>query len=320
MKTIFRNFLLVSGICLAVAALASYWPKVAPLLANVDLGVLGAVAAGLLIYQLINAGVWSQVLAALGKPTPFVQTSRVWLRSEALRWLPGGIWGYGSRVVSSQKLGVDRSRASASLVLELGLTNLAWGATALLLLASPMALDGLAILSQEMSSDLIPMVLICAWMGPFGGFFLTVRFPGPGRWLFRQINSRVPLKEVRPMMVFRALLSYIALCTFNGVIFWQMTNIVPGLEVDMLSAIGIAGAAWLAGFWAIGVPGGIGVREAALAAMLSYYGSIEAGIAVAVLWRALQMVVEIVALGIATVPMTGKTPAAPSKSLKAVNF
>lgn len=320
MKTIFRNFLLVSGICLAVAALASYWPKVAPLLANVNLGVLGAVAAGLLIYQLINAGVWSQVLAALGRPTPFGQTSRVWLRSEALRWLPGGIWGYGSRVVSAQKLGVDRIRASASLVLELGLTNLAWGATALLLLASPMALDGLELVSQKLSSEWLSRILICGWMSGFGVLFLLARFPGPGCWLLKQIDTRIPLKEVRPMVAVRALLAYVALCAFNGIIFWQMTKVVPGLEVDLFSSIGIAGAAWLAGFWAIGVPGGIGVREAALAAMLSYYGSIEAGIAVAVLWRALQMVVEIVALGLATVPTSKKISEAPFRSLRSLNF
>ncbi|YCM42716.1 lysylphosphatidylglycerol synthase domain-containing protein [Verrucomicrobiaceae bacterium 227] len=316
MKTIFRNFLLVSGISLAVAALASYWPNVVPLLAHVDPGVLGAVAAGLLIYQLINAGVWSQVLAALGKPTPFGQTSRVWLRSEALRWLPGGIWGYGSRVVSAKRLGVDRTRASASLVLELGLTNLAWGATTLLLLASPMAWDGLELLSQKWASGSIPMILVYGVVAILGGLAL-LHFSGLCRRLFTLIEARIPLEEVRPMMASRALLSYIALCSCNGVIFWQMTKIVPGLEVDLLSAIGITGAAWLAGFWAIGVPGGIGVREAALAAMLSYYGSVEAGIAVAVLWRALQMVVEIVALGLSTVPMTGKASEAPLKSCKA---
>lgn len=315
MKTILRNFLLVSGICLAVAALASYWPKVAPLLGNVDPGRLGAVAAGLLIYQLINAGVWSQVLAALGRATPFAQTSRVWLRSEALRWLPGGIWGYGSRIVSARKLGVDRTRASASLVLELALTNLAWGATALLLLASPMALDGFALLSSKVSLSLFIGFASASIVA-----ILIAHFSGLGRWFLKQVNARIPLAEVRPAMAFRALLSYLALCAFNGFIFWQMTRVIPGLEVDLLSAIGIAGAAWLAGFWAIGVPGGIGVREAAITAMLTYYGSIEAGIAVAVMWRALQMFVEIVALGIATLPAPRRSSKSAHHSLRVLNF
>ncbi|MFT6178355.1 MAG: uncharacterized membrane protein YidH (DUF202 family) [Akkermansiaceae bacterium] len=315
MKTIFCNFLLVSGISLAAAALTSYWPKVAPLLANLDFRILGAVAVGLLIYQLINAGVWSQVLAALGRPTPFGQTARVWLRSEALRWLPGGIWGYGSRVVSASKLGVARTRASASLVLELGLTNLAWGATALFLLASPMALDGFALLNSKVSipviAGLAAAAIIIAVIAYFSGF---------GRWFIDQVNSRIPLKEVRPAMTFCALLSYIALCLFNGFIFWQITGVIPGLEVDLFSAVGIAGASWLAGFWAIGVPGGIGVREAAIAAMLSYYGSIEAGIAVAVIWRALQMFVEIVALGLATLPIPQRISKSSFRSLRALNF
>ncbi|NNM30991.1 MAG: hypothetical protein HKO57_15840, partial [Akkermansiaceae bacterium] len=82
---------------------------------------------------------------------------------------------------------------------------------------------------------------------------------------------------------------------------------VPGLDISPLETIGIAGAAWLIGFWAIGVPGGIGVREGALAWLLAHSGSLEAGMAVAVLWRALQVVVELAALG--TAALTRAIPA-----------
>ena len=47
-----------------------------------------------------------------------------------MRYLPGGIWGYASRVVEARRLGVGKGVAALSLTVELAITALSWGIVA----------------------------------------------------------------------------------------------------------------------------------------------------------------------------------------------
>lgn len=302
MKKVIKNLLLALGIGLAVAALVARWPEVQPRLGGANWILLGLAAAGLLLYQLLNAGVWSRVLGALGHSVPFGQAARVWLQSEALRWLPGGIWGYGSRVVNARELGVDKGRASASLMLELALTNVAWMVMGGLLLLTPLAGMAVEAVEARMPQEFPWLLVGAGGLGVLGAVLLMLWKCGSVRRLILKVLGKLPWKETSPSQSLVALASYVVLCVFNGFLLWVVTRAVPGLNVNLLTAIGIGGGAWLVGFWAIGVPGGIGVREAALAGMLAFFGDLDAGIAVAVLWRAMQMAIELVSLVIVTLP------------------
>jgi uncharacterized membrane protein YbhN (UPF0104 family) len=66
--------------------------------------------------------------------------------------------------------------------------------------------------------------------------------------------------------------------------------------VSPAAAIGANAAGWLAGFFAIGVPGGIGVREAGAALLLSPIMPWQEAALAAALWRVLQIVAELVSL------------------------
>lgn len=324
MKKIIKNTLLALGMSLAAAALISRWPEIAPRLAGSHWALLALAALGLIGYQFLNAGVWSLVLGALGHRVPFAKTAKVWLQSEALRWLPGGIWGYGSRVVNAQQLGVNKTAASSSLVLELALTNLAWAATAATLLFTPLAGITLEALTEITPPDFpwIP-TLLGSTVAVLGATLLLATLPMV-RSLVRKIAQLLPWGQLSPRLLLRTTSAYMGLCVFNGVLFWLVIAAVPNLSVSPLVAIGIGGAAWLAGFWAIGVPGGIGVREAAIAALLAAFGDLDSAIAVAVLWRALQMVVELLTLLLVSLPLLSsqRTPkSTPSpKGRKAPSF
>ncbi|MEM9080118.1 MAG: lysylphosphatidylglycerol synthase domain-containing protein [Verrucomicrobiota bacterium] len=321
MKKVIKTSLLVLGMSLAVAALVTRWPEIKPALLGANPTLLWAAAVGLLAYQITNAGVWSLVLSAMGQPTPFLKTSRIWLQSEALRWLPGGIWGYGSRVVNAAELGIGKVKASASLVVELSLTILAWSIAALALFATPllgMALD--AIGGFFGNKTLFPILAI--------GFSTIILVLGCAFALRKKIISKLkdfqdanPFQTLRPKEGLKALAAYSALCLANGVLFSLVANAVPGVELPIIAAIGIGGAAWLVGFFAIGVPGGIGVREAALAAMLAAYGSLDAGIAIAVIWRALQIAVELLSLFLASsTSFLERSPKKPHRVFRAFNL
>jgi uncharacterized membrane protein YbhN (UPF0104 family) len=109
--------------------------------------------------------------------------------------------------------------------------------------------------------------------------------------------KRVLKWDLRPMVLIRSLVVYVILNCAHGLGFWLM---LAGLgyqqTVSPAAAIGANAAGWLLGFFAIGVPGGIGVREAGSALLLSPIMPWHEAVLAAGLWRVLQIVAELAAL------------------------
>ena len=224
-------------------------------------------AAICLGYRLLNAGGWAWVLKALGAPLPFLTALRIWLISESLRWLPGSIWGFCSRVDSARRAGVPALIASLSLPTELGLTVASWAALA--------------------AGCLLPSGLACRLIAPHlrdgvghrRGLHNRATDRGIGTFVFAPVagsEERLCQDESPSGPSSQRLSStqdglfYSALNGMNGVGFWIL---LAGLgyqsQVDLPTAIGANAVGWLAGFFAVGVPGGIGVREGCTALVLS---------------------------------------------------
>lgn len=134
MKQIFKTIAMVVAIAFAVTALYQKRDSVIDVMSQVKWLWIVLSVTGLVIYQLVNAGTWKDVFSGLGVKTCRLSTMRVWIESECMKWLPGGIWGYGSRVVNARKLGVNYQIAATALAMELLLTIMAWTATASLVL------------------------------------------------------------------------------------------------------------------------------------------------------------------------------------------
>src|ERR1700722_18694138 len=101
-------------------------------LVRMNTGYLIIALALCLAYWFLNAGVWAWILESLGHPIPYLTGIRVWLTSESLRWLPGSIWGFCSRVNAARNLGVPVAIASISLPVELTVAIAAWGVVAII--------------------------------------------------------------------------------------------------------------------------------------------------------------------------------------------
>jgi len=69
--------------------------------------------------------------------------------------------------------------------------------------------------------------------------------------------------------------------------------VTPESNVPLLAVIGANAAAWLIGFFAIMAPGGLVVREGAMATLLVAWLPAEQAIAAAIIWRFLQIAVEV---------------------------
>jgi glycosyltransferase 2 family protein len=273
------------------------WPRANELklcLSRMNAGYLAIARALCLAYWFLNAGVWAWILESLGHPIPYLTGIRVWLTSESLRWLPGSIWGFCSRVNAARNLGVPVAIASISLPVELTVAIAAWGVVAVISLT----LSGLGV--RLLNS-------FAGWLGPI---CLTAFFVLVGLSLAWPVLSRQPWFQtgrerlltilnlkLRPRMLARSGLAYAALNSAHGMGFWLM---LAGMgyqhTVSPAAAVGANAAGWLLGFFAIGVPGGIGVREAGAALLLSPIMPWQEAAVAAGLWRVLQIVAELASL------------------------
>ena len=277
------------AVALAGYALSEQLLEAKNQLRGVDWRFAAMVVVGLIIYQLVNASVWTDVLRSIGCNVKRSDATKVWIESESLKWLPGGLWGYGSRVVSSGSLGVQKRAASLSLVWELMLTNLAWGGLALSVFFSAPIMqavaDWAAVALDYGAYFWMSLVLMCiVFLG--GCYFVISRYK-------EKLTCLLDIRQFDLKVSAGVFIKYFALCVYNTSLFYLACLAIPGGGVNWLSALAIGSSAWIVGFWAIGVPGGIGVREAFIVLLMQLYIPVESAIAVAVLWRILQMVSEI---------------------------
>lgn len=270
-------------------ALSEHIGELPNLIEHVNFGLLVGIIFGLLIYQIWNASVWSEVLSSIhetGKAR--MECARIWLESESLKWLPGSVWSYGSRVVLAGEIGVTKKKAGSSIVLELIMTNVAWASLAVTTLFTFPVSTWL----DKLTGYLNLAVIAVAALVFFGAVVCFAFFK------IKKLRSLISIGPVDFKKCLLTIFHYIVLCVFNGLLFYGVMTAVPNVELPVVAAISIAGVAWLAGFWAIGIPGGIGVREAVIVAMVCQYSSLEQAILVAALWRGCQMIAEVGAISL----------------------
>ncbi len=257
-------------------------------------GYLGIALALCLAYWFLNAGVWAWILEALGYPIPYVTGMRTWLTSESLRWLPGSIWGFCSRVDAARRLGVPVTIASISLPVELSVVIVSWGIVAV----GGLAISGLGIRLVTLGAKwVVPAITLLAFFVIAGSILRPIVSRQP--WFkaaLERVKAILKLDLRRPVLI-RSGVVYILLNSVHGLGFWLM---LAGMgyqhTVSPAAAIGANAAGWLLGFFAIGVPGGIGVREAGAALLLSPIMPWHEAVLAAGLWRVLQIVAELAAL------------------------
>jgi uncharacterized membrane protein YbhN (UPF0104 family) len=245
-------------------------------------------------YWFLNAGVWSSILESLGYPLPYLVAVRAWLTSESLRWLPGGVWKFASRVVAAQNLGIPLAIASLSLPVELAAAVVSWIIVAL----GGILLSGLA---GRFITAYSNWIFPAAAAAGCGLAVLCVAWPilARQRWIRERLEQLRTILKAKPNFgaLFKAELTYIFLNIFHGIGLWLM---LAGMgyqhAVSPAAAVGANAVGWLVGFFAMVIPGGMGVRETATAFLLSPVMPWQEAALAAVLWRVLQIVAELVSL------------------------
>jgi glycosyltransferase 2 family protein len=283
----------VAVVCVALALM----PRAGELRSCLDRLGIGWLAMSFLlctVYRFLNAGIWAWILKALGHRIPYLKAMRAWLTSESLRWLPGSVWGFCSRVDAARTLGVPGMIASLSLPVELTVTIVSWGIVALGgVLASGLGARLWATYGNwfaPLAATALAILVVLALAGP-----LLVR----QRW-FRTASERLHrvLKlKLDAGLLIRSGLLYTVLNGLNGLGFWL---ILAGMgyqrTISPTLAVGVNAVGWLIGFFAIGVPGGIGVREAGASLLLTPLIPWPEAALAAIIWRAVQIAAEMATL------------------------
>jgi glycosyltransferase 2 family protein len=313
-----RTLLIISigvvVVCSLGSQMASRIKEIAAAAASTDWTFFGVAVLVCVAYRLMNAGVWGVVLAAIGRPIPTRTAARMWLQSEACRWLPGPVWSFGSRVVLCGRQGIAASAAGAALGLELALTIASWTLIAV-------ASAAIAEIRISMPFDAWVLWSLVAVAGTVGaGIALMPTIARRlGNKAFVAITRFRQLAHVRLRWgkTLGALLAYVALGLVNGACCWLAVRAVAPSETVPLSAVIAANSiAWLAGFFAFFAPAGLGVREGTLVLLLAPWLPWELGMTAAALWRLAQIVAELACLGM-TLPSrspAARTIASPSLS------
>jgi uncharacterized membrane protein YbhN (UPF0104 family) len=227
----------------------------------------------------------------------------MWLVTETLRWLPGGALGVVSRAVQARDAGIAALPASLAAALEVLMLVVAWGATAI----GTLALSGVG---ESLAAGLPKFWLVvsaASLVSTVALAFALARYR-PSATIAKKIRGLAAslrhIEEARPewrwLLVTFAFM--VALCFLQGAAFMAVLRATSDATPTFLAAACVNAAGWLVGFFAFFAPTGIGVREGGMAAMLAPLMPVDAAIVAVLLWRVVQVGVELLCLAGCYVP------------------
>ena len=257
-------------------------------------------ATGLaIVYRIANPLGWNLIVKGMGHNAGVSETTRIWLLAESRRWLPGGIWGYTSRAVASQEIGMTKTAATASMAIELLVTITA---------AVCVSIIGMVVHYGELHSAASELFLE---LGLDSNLVLASVFAGvvaiASVWILRnQLKQKIIVASqkfeslrgvsIKTNWLAGAVGYFVLMTVLNGAVNSVLLNAVSTENVPWVAMIAVTATAWIIGFFAVFSPGGILVREAALAALLLPWLPYETGFTLAILSRFAQLIAEVVGM------------------------
>jgi len=247
---------------------------------RVSLPYLGAALLVLLATMVACGVAWWWLLRRMGTHLPLHQAISIWLTAQMARYIPGPAWDVAGRAALCGRAGLDVSRVSVGLVVELATAIMAYATLVLVALPFwPLHTGDWGWLTPPLR--LLPLLV------PFGLLALYPPLLGRGVNLALRLLRRpavtldLSFRTILWLWFFELLLRVGEGLGFA--LFVRATLTIRPIGLPML--IGAHSAAWLVGFLAIFAPSGIGVREGVLAYTLTPLVPLSVGAAVAVGYR-----------------------------------
>lgn len=276
----------VAGIAFVVKTLVSKRSEVADAFASIDAThLLGSWVLGLMAMTSIGF-LWLSMISHKGQRVSARRAMSWYFTGQLGKYVPGGIWPIIGRAELATRNGIPRRDAYASTGLSLVTTYL----------AAALSLG----IGAAFTNDRWPFSIVV-----FGGTAL-------GLLLFSNQKLRTSilavLSKVSPnteSLTDPKRLARLSIAHIPSWILMSLSTSVTasafGAKVGLLEMLFITSTSWLVGFAVIGVPGGIGVREAVFTSLASPIIGTPVAVSLALMSRVVFIVVDLSGAAISTV-------------------
>jgi glycosyltransferase 2 family protein len=196
---------------------------------------------------------WLYIVTGLsGQSIPFLTGAKIWFISNVLQLVPGRIWGIIQMATMSTEAGINPVAASAASIINASVniaTGLAMGAIA--------GASLLSVAFGKYSSIARPLAALAV----IGVILLPVLVP----WALgvaRRLGARIPEQRIPPRLIAVSAIANMIAWVLYGAAFLCLTRgLVDIPSKSLLQHISVNATSYVAGYLAIIVPAGIGVRE-----------------------------------------------------------
>jgi glycosyltransferase 2 family protein len=257
------QLLLAAGLVFVLLRIRSIWRTSHVDLAHVQWGWLGGAISLALCAAAGSAFIWLAILRRLGVATRPAWAG-IFLQAQLGKYVPGALWQYAGRSALAQTQGVPLRVVARTLPIELIASAYAGAAFSILLVGWWGVVGVIAAISAAQ--------------------LLAARVPS--RWVVVRTSAEmtVPYAAVTWPLIVAS--------------FWMTARAFIDVPVgDLAVYAGAFAAAWIVGLIAIYAPGGLGVREAILVALLhGRIGSADA-LVIALASRGVFTLADLVAAG-----------------------
>lgn len=238
---------------------SALWGTLAP-----DYALLAASALTVLASYVVLIWTWQHTVRAWGERLGFRDAARIWFVSNLGRYVPGKVWQIGAMGLLAQRASVSPVAAVGS-SLVVSIVNVLAGA-AVAAVASSGNIDA--------PSWALPATIVVACGVAAAPWLLPIVVRAASAVLRREL--RVP--SLPHSAIWIATLGCTAAWVMYGVAFrWMHVALLGHATGTLAGSTAAFTASYLAGFLFLPAPGGIGVREAALGAMLARFGIATGG-------------------------------------------
>ncbi|MBW4650083.1 MAG: flippase-like domain-containing protein [Kastovskya adunca ATA6-11-RM4] len=290
LKPYLRWVILGGTLFFLLKTLKDHWQEAAAIRIEPTGWAILAIALSVTLTAHIWSGwVWGWILQSLSAPVKGSWSVAIYLKTNIAKYLPGNVWHFYGRVRATQAIGVSFGVATLSVLLE----PLLMAAAALLI----------ALISLERNNwklQVLSLAVVLLAIHPRFlnfGIKLLSKFKGKATKSKSQAAAE-PLQIQRyPFLPLLGELGFVGLRgTGFALTLLALGSVIPAQLPLLLSAFSLA---WLLGLVVPGAPGGIGVFEVTIIALLK--GNFSAGLLLSavVLYRLISILAEAAGAGLA---------------------
>lgn len=261
-KRIFRWFLFGGILFFLAKTLKDHWQEVRTLEITSATFALLTVALGItLIAHIWSGWVWHLILQTIGQPRDGRWSTMVYLKTNIAKYLPGNVWHFYGRVRALKASGSSTGAAIVGVLLE-----------PLLMAAAALGLAAISF-SITVADDwrlAIALAALLAMLVAIHPRFLNPLLRKLGEAKARSQGLTVITSTLRLQFYpWRALLGELGFVFLRGLGFVMTIVALQSLSPGQLFPVfGAFSVAWLLGLLVPGAPGGVGVFEVVVVALL----------------------------------------------------